>query len=347
MQRLALQEYYQWRLSKRLQYIAFADAHPRSQARVRKAVEKFCTSSYDPRGGYPKLYSRCSGATSQVAQKLRSDMAAAGLPDAEARVQRMLDEITKERQKGASGGLVHVPITSNRSSIQMGKFKTEVTERTRLLTGMTGVEAVAAMLLRYRAAMAESTNWSIPPSVYEILRTELGCNAEGFASPINSYLLPYQGGKYCSLFGDLDQHFNSKGSVWDVTNPSRIAQGWVLNPPFTLYHLNKASNLARGWMADDPTLRVVLVGRSHDAHAHSSSAPQHSGKVIQASSPYAPLRPYTQASIALPPHEHYYQTPRGAAVTATFPSSLYICGPPLHDATVVDRIREAFAVSAA
>ena len=341
MLKLATLEYYQWRLTGRLVSVASEGETKKAVAGVRKALEVFCLASYEPGAPWPPLYSRSSSTTSVFARKLEGDFRRVGVSDPTNKVGRVVDEIrTTADRLSQQGAVSPMHIKTSNSGFTMGKFSVKWTPRTQLLAGMCGVESVAAMLLRYKAALAESAQWSIPPPVYTLLHKELDCTGEGFASPINSFMLPYgRNAAFCSLFPDTDAQFNSKGSVWDLKDPGSHAKGWVLNPPFTLYHLNKSSNLAMNWMRRDPELRVVLVGRGHAVGQDQSAQ---GAKQIQIRSPYDSLLPKVQAHIDLPMGKHYYITPQGQAVTAQFPTSLYICGRPLEDPSAVERIRDAF-----
>jgi phosphorylated CTD-interacting factor 1 len=65
---------------------------------------------------------------------------------------------------------------------------------------------------------------ALPPPVMELLRSELGCAHECFASPLNQYL-----GSFCSAFTDTDAAFGSKGSFFEF----RPSEGsFECNPPF-------------------------------------------------------------------------------------------------------------------
>eukprot|EP01064_Diplonema_japonicum_P014541 TRINITY_DN22213_c0_g1_i1.p1 TRINITY_DN22213_c0_g1~~TRINITY_DN22213_c0_g1_i1.p1 ORF type:complete len:337 (+),score=24.40 TRINITY_DN22213_c0_g1_i1:43-1053(+) len=336
MERVATLEYFQWRLTRRVLGIANEGVQAKQQGGVRKAVEVFCLANYDAGGEWPKMYSKSKDVGDKFVAKLKGDLDRIGTERSSERVLKIMTEVNGARSRHKRAAWSTIPIHTTNDTIKMSKLTVPYSGRIKLLTSMCGVAPVMSVVLRYKAALASSQQWSIPPEVYEILRLELLCNGEGFASPFNSHLLPY-GGAYCSLFPDVDKAFNSRGNVFNVS-PS-LASGWVLNPPFTLYHLNKASCLAASWLRDNPSLRVVVVGRSHAV-----DTPFSPHKKIQKYSPYQPLDPYIQSTIHLPANGHKYISPTGKIVTATFPTSIYICGPPLEDPTVVDRIVEQFSV---
>ena len=74
-----------------------------------------------------------------------------------------------------------------------------------------------SMVLRYETA-AESklgTPFALPPTAFEILRSEFGITHECFASPLDC-----THSSFCSLFPDTDVFFGSRGSFFDF-EPSR------------------------------------------------------------------------------------------------------------------------------
>ena len=95
--------------------------------------------------------------------------------------------------------------------------------------------AVVRVALRYAAAASGGQQLGLPRAHYEALYAA-GVRNEGFASPINSRLLPLQ--KYdtafCSLFPDTDRLFGSMGRFFDleVENMVGFPGGWTINPPY-------------------------------------------------------------------------------------------------------------------
>eukprot|EP01063_Lacrimia_lanifica_P034458 TRINITY_DN6375_c0_g1_i1.p1 TRINITY_DN6375_c0_g1~~TRINITY_DN6375_c0_g1_i1.p1 ORF type:complete len:349 (+),score=101.22 TRINITY_DN6375_c0_g1_i1:91-1137(+) len=346
MERLVRLEYYQWRLSRRVLGVVTGNLPPHSQGGARKALEVFLMASYARGAEWPPLYS-ASLQDPKFAKKLEGDLARVGAPDAAQRVAEVLEEVRRAMHRRKTAEDRPLPVQQRGGTLRVGKYACDYKGRVKLLACWGGLDAVAALALRYSAALAESVQWAVPPDVYEIFRTELGCLGEGYASPLNSHMLPHQGGVFCSAFPDIDRHFNSRGSLYDINGAAaaRLANGWVLNPPFTLHHLNSCAQHAAGWLQRQPELRVVVVGRSHNT---SSSAPEAShSKPIQMTSPYAALEPYVQATLHLPPGAHHYIANRGQVAVASFPSSIYICGPPLEDQSVVQRVEHAFRAPAA
>ncbi|KAJ9472490.1 hypothetical protein DIPPA_06930 [Diplonema papillatum] len=345
MEIVATLEYFQWRLTRRVLNIATEGVmRPKKQAGVRKALEVFCINNWNKRAVWPSLYSQCL-TDGKFLNKLTGDLARYEENEDEKtdrskrKTVAIREAVSEAVERHAIEPVSAIPIVTAGSTMSMGKFRVDFDDRARALSTICGLEATAAVLLRYHSALAESTQWSIPPAVYEILVKELFCYGEGFASPLNSFMLA-NGGEYCSLFEDLDKNFKSHGSVFDLENPQELCLGWVFNPPFTLYHLNKAASLAAKWLRNNENMRIVVVGRS-PANPNSVSS-DHRGKKMQHTSPYAPLRPFVRAEIHLDPLAHYYLSSRRRPVHAAFPTSIYICGLPLEDESVVDRIRTAF-----
>ena len=89
-----------------------------------------------------------------------------------------------------------------------------------------------ALLTRYHALAGSTSNaeqeagWqcAVPPRAMKALQREMGCVAECFASPFNTYMR-----NYCSAFPDTDGYFGSHGSffTFEPTHGSFEA-----NPPF-------------------------------------------------------------------------------------------------------------------
>lgn len=121
------------------------------------------------------------------------------------------------------------------NSISYRTFTYPMTNRIKLLLTMGTKEQVMTMLLRYASIVNGGQQWSIPFAKAKKL-FENGYKYEGFASPLNSNLLPL-GGKYCSLFPDTDVPFGSLGA-FDYEKINRYSDGnWILNPPYTEYML--------------------------------------------------------------------------------------------------------------
>ena len=86
--------------------------------------------------------------------------------------------------------------------------------------------ALFRLLLRYKALSGGGFQCALPPSVWAVLKGELGVELEGFASPLNCTL-----GRFCSAFADTDTAFGSAGSVFRVL--PQVESGAVsLNPPY-------------------------------------------------------------------------------------------------------------------
>lgn len=90
------------------------------------------------------------------------------------------------------------------------------------------------MSMRYSRMVPGSQQWNLPKAVYEVLVKNYGVEIEGFASPFNSQMMEY-GGKFCSLFFDVDQNFGSAGDFFEC---SLVGKKSVINPPYIIDILN-------------------------------------------------------------------------------------------------------------
>lgn len=68
--------------------------------------------------------------------------------------------------------------------------------------------------------------WAVPPAVMEILKADLGCYSELFASPLNAY-----NKQYYSLF-PLDSVFGSRGNFFTAPDSAFSEGTYQINPPF-------------------------------------------------------------------------------------------------------------------
>lgn len=82
------------------------------------------------------------------------------------------------------------------------------------------------LLARYRSLYDDNQQAAINSKAMEYL-TSLGCNVEGFASPLNSTLPTY-----CSAFPDTDIVWGSQGDFFNVSLEGREDAVYELNPPF-------------------------------------------------------------------------------------------------------------------
>ena len=83
---------------------------------------------------------------------------------------------------------------------------------------------VLCLLLRYDALGAHGYQAALGPAGFELLRAELGCAFECFASPLNCRYP-----RFCSAFADTDRFFGSVGSFFSY-EPSEGS--FECNPPF-------------------------------------------------------------------------------------------------------------------
>lgn len=79
---------------------------------------------------------------------------------------------------------------------------------------IAGLDATASACMRYAALVSGSQQWAVPLSTYRMLHDKHGINVEGFASPINSQMMWFDDGKFCSIFPE-DNVFGSMGNFMD------------------------------------------------------------------------------------------------------------------------------------
>lgn len=85
-------------------------------------------------------------------------------------------------------------------------------------------DVIYCLLLRYKMLNMNTYSLSVPPKIMSMLQDEFQIEFELFGSPMNSYMK-----HFCSIFGDLEKHFGSYGSFFDLT----ITKGnFEANPPF-------------------------------------------------------------------------------------------------------------------
>eukprot|EP01060_Flectonema_neradi_P020444 TRINITY_DN27984_c0_g1_i1.p1 TRINITY_DN27984_c0_g1~~TRINITY_DN27984_c0_g1_i1.p1 ORF type:complete len:350 (+),score=48.90 TRINITY_DN27984_c0_g1_i1:28-1077(+) len=344
MQRVASREYFQWRLSKRIQGIIMQDVSPKNAPRVLKALEIFCMSNWDKNTEWPNLYGRILDGNKDengfFLRKLQSDIQSLGVsePTAKGNIKKMVEEVKRSRQRFEREGSKDLPITETSNYVTVGKLRERKTPRIRKMIQMSGLYATAAVILRYQAALADSTQWSIPDSVYDVLMNDLGCSAEGYASPLNSYMMLHNK-PYCSLYTDVDSNFDSLGPITSIKDPLQVSDSWVLNPPYTLYHLNNTANIMKRWLQMYPNMRIVLIGREHNRSGVGVSTPK-----MQRVSPYATIEPFARARIDLAADNYKYENSKGEAVVASFGSVMYVCGRPLDGTQALEKITDEFAL---
>jgi len=78
----------------------------------------------------------------------------------------------------------------------------------------------------YSILDGKGLQWAVPPTVMELLQTNLGCYTELFASPLNAY-----NKQYYSLF-PLDKMFGSKGNLFTAPDTDFQEGTFQINPPF-------------------------------------------------------------------------------------------------------------------
>jgi hypothetical protein len=81
-------------------------------------------------------------------------------------------------------------------------------------------------LTLYHILSGAGLQWALPPSLMFILKQEMGCTTEIFASPINCYY-----SNYYSLFPH-DKYFNSLGNFFEADACNFTTGTYQVNPPF-------------------------------------------------------------------------------------------------------------------
>lgn len=100
--------------------------------------------------------------------------------------------------------------------------------------------AILTMLMRYDTVI-DFHLWSIPVNVYEAL-SDAGFNIEGYASPIDSYMLrlgknPHSA--FCSLYYDTDKCFGSLGRIQDIDIEKLPKGAGIVMVPPIIYELQE------------------------------------------------------------------------------------------------------------
>ena len=135
---------------------------------------------------------------------------------------------------------------------------------------------------------------ALPHAVMELLKSQLGCEHECYASPLNQYL-----GSFCSAFADTDAAFGSKGSFFDF----RPTEGsFECNPPFDsksidacLEHVLSLLMASDGQAASERPLSFVVTVPTLDG--------THSDK---AGSAFRGLEAYKSAAVTVNAKSHSY-----------------------------------------
>ncbi len=178
--------------------------------------------------------------------------------------------------------------------------------RMRLLRELGGDNAVARMLMRYAWIMPGSQHWNIPRECYAQLY-EAGYRVEGFASPVNSQLLPYADASICSLFPDVDAPFGSIGSFFDADLAGKAT---VVNPPFIDSMFTAVARKITNTLtaASLPTKFFVTIAAWRDSAGF---------KELLSASRFAAI---------LPANTHYYRNtnePTEPKIIARFPTAIF------------------------
>ena len=90
------------------------------------------------------------------------------------------------------------------------------------------------LVARYISLNIYNLQLAIPKSLYKKLQDELELNFETFASGLNKFF-----NHYCSIFGDIETHFGSRGSFFSFKPLEGI---YSVNPPFDSFIINKTTD---------------------------------------------------------------------------------------------------------
>jgi hypothetical protein len=80
----------------------------------------------------------------------------------------------------------------------------------------------------YSLLDGKGLQWAVPSAVMAILKQDMGCDVELFASPINSMHM-----NYYSLF-PYDRYFGSRGNFFNTKDDAFIEGTYQINPPFII-----------------------------------------------------------------------------------------------------------------
>lgn len=97
----------------------------------------------------------------------------------------------------------------------------------------------------------ESTQGSLPVTVFECLNRMFGVTFECFASPLNCYFR-----QYCSAFADTDSYFGSRGPMLDF---KAVSGSFEANPPFCEELMEAMVNHFERLLADSPEPLSFIV----------------------------------------------------------------------------------------
>jgi hypothetical protein len=128
---------------------------------------------------------------------------------------------------------------------QVGKYmETSKDQALGRMISVGGSAATLEVLLRYAALGAYGSSWGAPFEAFKRLYEDFGVRYEGFASPLNSRLMEFEGTSFCSLFEDTDAPFGSIGSFFVAGQKDKRHNGaWMVNPPYTEEILAKAAKI--------------------------------------------------------------------------------------------------------
>ena len=156
---------------------------------------------------------------------------------------------------------------------------------------------------------------ALPPPVMDLLKHDLGCTHECYASPLNQYL-----GSFCSAFADTDTAFGSLGSFFEY-HPSEGS--FECNPPFDARSINSCLDHVLGLLrakGSGPLSFVLTVPTLEGTH---TDVPNSSFRALKKS--------YQTAAVGVQGKEHSYQMglqhrpqPDGVYWNPEIPSTAYI-----------------------
>jgi hypothetical protein len=119
-------------------------------------------------------------------------------------------------------------------------FTAELTPRVRQLVALGGCDAAARVVMRYASLWSHGQQWAVPRRFTDELYERHNLRNEGFASPLNSFLLGKPDARFCSLFPDTDAPFGAIGGFFGI-HMANYPGAWLVNPPFVEALLSRAA----------------------------------------------------------------------------------------------------------
>lgn len=281
-----LAEYTQWRLTREI--LRILEAYREAAAHEKQAaLERYLMATANmPREpespGWATIYRRSSGAAdTQFRKELgdhshrRSGGKVAGLF---AKIRRAIDDAFKGAGAWAPARVraeaEKTPPVCTAELAQVGRYReTAADQALERMISVGGGAATLNALLRYAALGAYSSSWGVPFEAARRLYEDFGVKYEGFASPLNSRLMTFEGTAFCSLFEDTDAAFGSIGSFFEAGRTVGGEGAWMVNPPYTEKLLAAAAAIVLERAAAEPEYEAYFMcPRWTDSEAYSRMA---------------------------------------------------------------------------